>query len=123
MAGTKPLVLLDPHPRTRAMIFATDSWQRLQQFADVVTSEAGPVDAALVDECLPRLCAILGQTPMPEARLQRATALRIAHVPSHHHQALPLRPPNQPGSRRAARLARGDHRGSRRRCDRPRGTQ
>ena len=76
MAGTKPLVLLDPHPRTRAMIFATDSWQRLQQFADVVTSEAGPVDAALVDECLPRLCAILGQTPMPEARLQRATALR-----------------------------------------------
>jgi len=76
MAKTKPLVLLDPHPRTRAMIFAAEAWDRLQQLADVVTSDAGPVEAAVVDERLPRLRAIVGQTPMPEARLRRATALR-----------------------------------------------
>ena len=76
MAKTKPLVLLDPHPRTSAMIFTAQAWDRLQQLADVVTSDAAPVDAAVVDECLPRLRAIVGQTPMPEARLQRATALR-----------------------------------------------
>ncbi len=72
----KPLVLLDPHPRTRAMIFAPADWQRLQDLADVVTTDSGAVDSTVVDECLPRVCAILGQTPMPAARLQQATALR-----------------------------------------------
>ena len=76
MATTKPLVLLDPHPRTRAMIFSDDDWSRLARMADVVGSEAGPVDTAIVDECLPRVCVIVGQTPMPEARLRQAVALR-----------------------------------------------
>jgi phosphoglycerate dehydrogenase-like enzyme len=73
---TKPLVLLDPHPRTRAMIFAPADWQRLGALADVITAESGAVDAAVVDECLPRVSAILGQTPLPAARLERADALR-----------------------------------------------
>lgn len=72
----KPLVLLDPHPRTRAMIFAPVDWQRLQALADVITAESGAVDATVVNECLPRVSAILGQTPLPAARLERATALR-----------------------------------------------
>jgi len=72
----KPLVLLDPHPRTRAMIFAPADWQRLERLVDVITSETGAVDAAVVDACLPRVSAILGQTPLPTARLERATALR-----------------------------------------------
>ena len=72
----KPLVLLDPHPRTRAMIFAPADWQRLEALVDVVTSETGAVDAALVDECLPRVSAVVGQTPLPAERLARATALR-----------------------------------------------
>ena len=76
MATTKPLVLLDPHPRTRQMIFADDAWARLARMAELVTGDTGPVDAGVVDECLPRVCAIVGQTPMPEARLRRASALR-----------------------------------------------
>ena len=76
MATTKPLVLLDPHPRTREMIFSDEDWARLARMADVVRSDAGPVDPAIIDECLPRVCAILGQTPLPEARLRRASALR-----------------------------------------------
>ena len=72
----RPLVLFDPHPRTRAMIFRPGDWARLHALADVVTCETGPVDASLVEECLPRAVAILGQTPMPTARLARATALR-----------------------------------------------
>lgn len=72
----KPLVLLDPHPRTHAMIFAPADWQRLERLVDVITSETGAVDAAVVDACLPRVSAILGQTPLPTARLERATALR-----------------------------------------------
>ena len=58
------------------MIFAPADWRRLQGLVDVITTESGPVAAAAVDECLPRISAILGQTPMPAARLRRATALR-----------------------------------------------
>ena len=72
----KPLVLLDPHPRTRAMIFADGDWKRLAAMAEIVTSDDGPLDDAVVDRCLPRAMAIVGQTPMPEARLRRAGKLR-----------------------------------------------
>jgi phosphoglycerate dehydrogenase-like enzyme len=76
MPTGKPLVLLDPHPRTRTMIFADDDWARLAAMAQIVTSDDGPLDAAIVDECLPRVTAIVGQTAMPEPRLRRAGALR-----------------------------------------------
>lgn len=76
MTATKPLVLLDPHPRTRAMIFTPDDWTRLEGIADVVTRDSGPLDDAVVDDCLPHVVAVLGQTPLPQARLRRATALR-----------------------------------------------
>ena len=72
----KPLVLLDPHPRTRDMIFASADWERLEDLAEIITTESGAVNAAVVDKYLPRLCAIVGQTPLPAARLERATALR-----------------------------------------------
>lgn len=72
----KPLVLLDPHPRTRAMIFGDEDWNRLLAIAEVVRCDDGRVDDAVVDECLPRVTAIVGQTAMPEARLRRAPSLR-----------------------------------------------
>lgn len=72
----KPLVLLDPHPRTREMIFAEADFARLASRAELVTAGDGPLDDAVVDECLPRISAIVGQTPMPEARLRRAARLR-----------------------------------------------
>ena len=73
---SKPLVLLDPHPRTRAMIFGEDDWQRLVAIAEIVTCDDGPVADGVVDECLPRVSAIIGQTPMPDERLRRAPGLR-----------------------------------------------
>ena len=72
----KPLVLLDPHPRTRAMIFGDDDWQRLLAIADIVTCDDGRVDDVVADDCLPRVAAIVGQTALPEARLRRAPCLR-----------------------------------------------
>lgn len=73
---SKPLVLLDPHPRTRAMILADDDWERLLAIADIVTCDEGPVADSTVDDCLPRVTAIVGQTAMPETRLRRAPSLR-----------------------------------------------
>ena len=72
----KPVVLLDPYPRNNAMIFREADRQRLNALADIITVEEGPVPDAVVDACLPRLSAILGQTALPQARLERAVGLK-----------------------------------------------
>ena len=72
----RPLVLLDPHPRTNAMIFHRADRERLDAMADVITVEAGAVPDDAVEACLPRVTAILGQTALPGARLARAPHLR-----------------------------------------------
>jgi phosphoglycerate dehydrogenase-like enzyme len=72
----KPVVLLDPYPRNNAMIFREADRQRLHALADVITVEEGAVPDAVVDACLPRVSAILGQTALPQARLERAPALK-----------------------------------------------
>ena len=76
MSVARPVVLLDPHPRTSAMIFRAVDRARLDALADVVSVEAGAVPDAIVDECLPRIVAILGQTPLPAERINRAHNLR-----------------------------------------------
>lgn len=72
----KPVVLLDPYPRNNAMIFREADRQRLHALADVITVEEGAVPDAVVDACLPRVSAILGQTALPRVRLERAPALK-----------------------------------------------
>ena len=72
----KPVVLLDPYPPTNAMIFRDSDRQRLEALADIITVEEGAVPDAVVDACLPRLSAILGQTALPRARLERAVGLK-----------------------------------------------
>jgi phosphoglycerate dehydrogenase-like enzyme len=72
----RPLVLLDPHPRHNAMILAPSVRERLHAMADVVTVEHGPVPDDLVDQCLPGVTAILGQTALPRSRIERASRLR-----------------------------------------------
>jgi phosphoglycerate dehydrogenase-like enzyme len=73
----KPLVLFDPHPRSGEMIFTSEDWRRLHALVDVIGSgSANAVEARVVDECLARLTAVIGQTPLPAARLERAKSLR-----------------------------------------------
>ena len=72
----KPVVLLDPYPRTNAMIFREADRQRLHALADIITVEEGAVPDAVVDACLPRLSAIMGQTALPPERLERAPGLK-----------------------------------------------
>ena len=72
----KPVVLLDPDPRNNAMIFREADRQRLHALADIITVEEGAVPDAVVDACLPRLSAILGQTALPPERLERAPGLK-----------------------------------------------
>ena len=76
MSAGRLVVLLDPHPRTSAMIFRAVDRARLDALADVVSVDAGAVPDAVVDQCLPHVVAILGQTPLSAERINRAENLR-----------------------------------------------
>lgn len=76
MSAGRPVVLLDPYPRSSAMIFRAVDRARLDSLADVVSVDAGAVPDAIVDQCLPHAVAILGQTPLPAERIKRAQNLR-----------------------------------------------
>jgi phosphoglycerate dehydrogenase-like enzyme len=70
------MILVDPLPRTLDMICDAATRQRLEQLGPIVVHEDGPMPDALVEEHLPEVVAILGQTAMPAERLQRAKRLR-----------------------------------------------
>lgn len=73
---TKPVVLLDPHPRLRERIFDASQWQRLTEMAEVVEHTAAPMSDAAVERWLPEAVAIIGQTPLSAARIAQAPKLR-----------------------------------------------
>jgi len=72
----EPLILVDPQPRTLAMICDPPTRARLEALGRLVVSDAERMPAAQVDELLPDAVAILGQTDLPAERLARAQQLR-----------------------------------------------
>ena len=77
MTGDLPLVLIDPAPRTRAMILSEDALRELEARARVVAWwEGGRMPDELVEEHLAEAAAIIGQTPLPAERVARARRLR-----------------------------------------------
>lgn len=82
MSGTspnepgRPLVVFDPFPRSRALIFTDDDWRRLNADARVVWHEGGRMPDAMVDEHIGEAALILGQTDLPRERLDRAAKLK-----------------------------------------------
>jgi phosphoglycerate dehydrogenase-like enzyme len=70
------VILVDPQPRTLAMICDAPTRARLERLGRLVVHEDGPMPDALVDEHLPEAVAILGQTAMLAERLARAPKLR-----------------------------------------------
>lgn len=75
---SKPLVLLDPHPRPKDLIFDQETIARLESFAQVEWHDgASPADAAHIDRWLPETWALIGQSPLPAERLARALKLRV----------------------------------------------
>ncbi|MEP7329564.1 MAG: hydroxyacid dehydrogenase [Betaproteobacteria bacterium] len=76
MSGSRPLVLLDPFPRNNAMILRPADRARLEAMAELRTVESGALPDATVEASLPDVVAILGQTPLPAARIARAPRLK-----------------------------------------------
>jgi phosphoglycerate dehydrogenase-like enzyme len=77
---SRPLILLDPWPRTAAMIFSPAERVRLASLGSVVGLDdeavSGRMDATRVEAALPEAQLIIGQTDLPAERLARAAKLR-----------------------------------------------
>ena len=72
----KPLILVDPLPRTLDVICDPDTRRRLDALGRLVISEERPMPDEEVDRLLPEAALLIGQTAMPRARLDRAPNLK-----------------------------------------------
>jgi phosphoglycerate dehydrogenase-like enzyme len=73
---SKPSVIIDPQPRTMAMIFDAAAQSRLASIADLTIFDSGPMPAAILEKALPDAGILIGQSDMPRERLERARRLR-----------------------------------------------
>jgi phosphoglycerate dehydrogenase-like enzyme len=76
MRPDKPLILIDPLPRTLAMCFDQKASERLAGLGRLVVHESSRMPATMVEEHLPEVEVLIGQTNMPAERLERARKLR-----------------------------------------------
>jgi phosphoglycerate dehydrogenase-like enzyme len=72
----KPLILVDPLPRTLDSICDPETRSRLEQLGRLVISEDRVMSDEMVDLHLPEAALLLGQTAMPRERLARAGRLK-----------------------------------------------
>lgn len=75
----KPVILFDPWPRSADLIFSADMRARFQALGEIVGLEEsvrGKLPRECIDAHLPRVVAVVGQTDLDAARLDRAPLLR-----------------------------------------------
>lgn len=73
---TDPVILLDPHPRRIERIFDEPTKRRLEKLGRVLWHDGSPAAAEQIDQHLPQAIALIGQSPLDKARLDRAPHLR-----------------------------------------------
>ncbi len=73
---SKPLIFLDPFPRTEAMVWTPDTRAAMEAMARVVPHFGSRAPDVLVEDILPEVAVIVGQTALPAERLARAPKLR-----------------------------------------------
>ena len=71
-----PLIFMDPFPRTESMLYTPDCAARLRRLGTVIAHWGSRAPDSLVEACLPEMTVLVGQTPMPAERLERAGKLR-----------------------------------------------
>lgn len=76
MMTPKPLIFLDPHPRTRSMVFPPRVSKALEVQARVMCHFGSRAPDDLVEPILPEVSIIVGQTRMQKERLARARNLK-----------------------------------------------
>lgn len=73
---SKPLILIDPLPRTLDLICDVPTRTRLEALGELVIHEASPMPDEIVERHLPQTEIIIGQTRLPRERLQKAKKLK-----------------------------------------------
>ncbi len=76
MQPNEGIILLDPHPRRIERIFDEPTKRRLERLGRVVWHDGSPAAAEHIDQFLPQTIALIGQSPLDKARLDRAPHLR-----------------------------------------------
>ena len=72
----KPLILVDPLPRTLDLICEPDVRRKLESLGELVIHESAPMPDAMIDKLLPEAALLIGQTRLDRARLERASKLK-----------------------------------------------
>src|SRR5882724_9294329 len=72
----KPLILVDPLPRTLDSICDEDTRRRLESLGRLVICEDRAMPDEMVDRHLPETTLLFGQTAMPRERIERAGRLK-----------------------------------------------
>jgi phosphoglycerate dehydrogenase-like enzyme len=72
----RPLILIDPLPRTLDLICDAQTRRRLEALGRLVVSEDKPMTDAEVDKLIGEAEILIGQTAMPAERLARAKRLK-----------------------------------------------
>ncbi len=70
------IILLDPHPRRIERIFDEATKRRLERLGRVIWHDGSTASAEHIDKYLPDTIALIGQSPLDKARLDRAPHLR-----------------------------------------------
>lgn len=70
------VILLDPFPRRIERIFDEPTKRRLERLGRVLWHDGSPAAAEHIDRHLPQAIALIGQSPLDKARLDRAPHLR-----------------------------------------------
>jgi len=70
------VILLDPYPRRIDRIFDEPTKRRLEKLGHVIWHDGSPATAEHIDRYLPETIALIGQSPLDRARLDRAPNLR-----------------------------------------------
>ncbi len=79
-----PLILVDPLPRTLAMICDPPTRAKLESLGGLVVSDEQRMPDERVEAHLPEVVAVLGQTDLPAERIARAPKLRaVINVEGH----------------------------------------
>ncbi|MGI9492879.1 MAG: NAD(P)-dependent oxidoreductase [Geminicoccaceae bacterium] len=76
MSDDRPLLFLDPFPRTEAMVFTEAAEAALRTLGRLVSHFGSRAPDTLVEKILPEVQVIIGQTAMPGQRLEAAPKLR-----------------------------------------------
>ena len=73
---SKPLIIFDPYPRNKEMVFTSDVEKELNQITNLVSHFGNRAPNDLVEKNISDVEIIVGQTSMPKERLDEAKKLK-----------------------------------------------